>query len=170
MEKDEIYEALNIFRKYVITQSRRGLTMKKKNASKALWKSLKSDLKEKRGIYTVVFEMNEYGMYIDKGVSGIKTKYNTPFKYTKKMPPANKLDKWIVKRGIAPRDKNGKFIPRKSVQFAIARGIFYHGIKPSLFFTKPFTKAFDKLPEEVIEAMSRSIGERIDLEFKALRK
>ena len=96
--------------------------------------------------------MEEYGVYQDKGVSGVKKKYNTPYSYTTKMPPPSKMDKWIVKKGIAPRDKNGKFISRKSLQFMIARSIFNNGIKPSLFFTKPFEKAFKNLNKDLVEA------------------
>ncbi len=56
------------------------------------------------------------------------------------MPPPSSLDKWIVRKKLAPR-KNGKFTDRKidkvgfqkSIQFLIARSIFMKGIKPSLF-------------------------------------
>jgi hypothetical protein len=89
-----------------------------------------------------------------KGVSGIKKKYNTPYSYTTKMPPPSKLDKWTVKKGIAPRDDKGRFISRKSLQFAIARSIFYKGIKPSLFFTKPFQKYAKGLPKELETAFA----------------
>jgi hypothetical protein len=67
------------------------------------------------------------------------------------MPPPNKLDKWIVRRGIAPRDEKGRLIPRKSLQFAIARKIFEHGIKPTKFFTKSFESAYSRLPDELIK-------------------
>jgi hypothetical protein len=40
----------------------------------------------------------------------------------------------------------------KSTAFLIAGGIFKNGIKPSLFFTKPFEKAFERLPDELVEA------------------
>ena len=68
------------------------------------------------------------------------------------MPPPSKGDKWIVQKGIAPRDKNGKFISRKSLQFMSARSIFNNGIKPSLFFTKPFEKAFKGLNKDLVKA------------------
>jgi hypothetical protein len=97
-------------------------------------------------------EMNRYGEFIDKGVSGIKKKYNTPYSYKSKMPPPSKLDKWVVRRGIAPRDKEGKFLPRKSVLFLIARGIYRNGIKPSLFLTKPFEKMRKDLPVKLVTA------------------
>jgi hypothetical protein len=97
------------------------------------------------------FSMDEYGIYQDKGVSGIKKKYNTDYKYTNKMPPAKAFDKWVVRKGLAPREK-GKFKSRKSLSFAIARSVYYNGIKPSLFFTKPFEKAIKRLPNDLVEA------------------
>jgi len=39
----------------------------------------------------------------------------------------------------------------KSLSFAIARSVFMNGIKPSLFFTKPFEAAYKRLPEELVE-------------------
>jgi hypothetical protein len=67
------------------------------------------------------------------------------------MPPAKAFDKWVVRRGLAPRDK-GKFKNRKSLSFAIARSVYFNGIKPSLFFTKPFEAALKRLPEQLVEA------------------
>jgi hypothetical protein len=78
------------------------------------------------------------------------------------MPPPSKLDKWIVRKGIAPRDKKGKLMSRKGLQFAIARGIFINGIKPSLFFTKPFEKAFKKLPDVLVDKYGLDAQELFD--------
>ena len=140
-----VKEELNRFAKYVISQSRANLTRGKKNSSKDLYNSLDSEVKVSKNSFELSFLMEDYGVFQDKGVSGVKKKYNTPYSYTSKMPPPSKMDKWIVKKGIAPRDKSGKFISRKSLQFMIARSIFNNGIKPSLFFTKPFEKAFKGL-------------------------
>ena len=96
-------------------------------------------------------------LYQDKGVSGKKKKYNTPFSYKDKMPPSSALDKWSVRKGIAPRDKSGKFIPRKSINFLIARSIYNKGIKPSLFFTKPFEKAYKDLPKDLVKGFINDI-------------
>jgi len=147
-----VKEELNRFAKYVISQSRANLTRGKKNSSKDLYNSLDSEVKVSKNSFELSFLMEEYGVYQDKGVSGVKKKYNTPYSYTTKMPPPSKMDKWIVKKGIAPRDKSGKFISRKSLQFMIARSIFNNGIKPSLFFTKPFEKAFKNLNKDLVEA------------------
>jgi len=147
-----VKEELNRFAKYVISQSRANLTRGKKNSSKDLYNSLDSDVKVSKNSFELSFLMEDYGVFQDKGVSGVKKKYNTPYSYKSKMPPPSKMDKWIVKKGIAPRDKSGKFISRKSLQFMIARSIFNNGIKPSLFFTKPFEKAFKGLNKDLIEA------------------
>lgn len=147
-----VKDELNRFAKYVISQSRANLTRQKKNSSKELYNSLDSEVKVSANSFSLSFLMAEYGVYQDKGVSGVKKKYNTKYAYTTKMPPPSKMDKWIVKKGIAPRDKDGKFISRKSLQFMIARSIFNNGIKPSLFFTKPFEKAFKGLNKDLVEA------------------
>ena len=40
----------------------------------------------------------------------------------------------------------------QNTSFLISRSIYHKGIKPSLFFTKPFEKAFERLPDELVEA------------------
>ena len=156
-----VKEELNRFAKYVISQSRANLTRGKKNSSKDLYNSLDSEVKVSKNSFELSFLMEEYGVYQDKGVSGVKKKYSTPYSYTTKMPPPSKMDKWIVKKGIAPRDKSGKFISRKSLQFMIARSIFNNGIKPSLFFTKPFEKAFKNLNKDLVEAYKLDVEQLI---------
>ena len=157
MQIKETKNILNKFAKYVIQQSRTNLTKNKKNSTKALYNSLDFKYKAVNGGIGIQFLMDEYGLYQDKGVSGKKKKYNTPFSYKDKMPPSSALDKWSVRKGIAPRDKSGKFIPRKSINFLIARSIYNKGIKPSLFFTKPFEKAYKDLPKDIVKGFINDI-------------
>jgi hypothetical protein len=151
MKQSELQLELNKFRDYVISQAKANLTRGGKNVSKRLYNSIKGNVKANPNSFEMDFSMDEYGIYQDKGVSGIKKKYNTDYKYTNKMPPAKAFDKWIVRKGLAPREK-GKFKNRKSLSFAIARSVYYNGIKPSLFFTKPFEKAIKRLPNDLVEA------------------
>ena len=154
----KVQEELDRFKNYVIQQSKSNLTRLKKNSSKTLYNSIKGEAKAMPNSFYLNFEMEPYGKFIDKGVNGKKTTYSTPYSYKTKMPPPSKLDKWIVRKGLAPRNKDGKFTGRsinsvgfkKSIQFLIARKIFMFGIKPSLFFTKPFEKAYKNLPEELV--------------------
>jgi hypothetical protein len=151
MKQSELQLELNKFRDYVISQAKANLTRGGKNVSKRLYNSIKGNVKANPNSFEMDFSMDEYGIYQDKGVSGIKKKYNTDYKYTNKMPPAKAFDKWVVRKGLAPREK-GKFKSRKSLSFAIARSVYYNGIKPSLFFTKPFEKAIKRLPNDLVEA------------------
>jgi len=152
MQLKETREALNRFGKFVIQQARTRLTKSKKNVSKKLYNSLDYNINASNDSISVVFEMEDYGKFQDLGVSGKKTKYNTPYSYKSKMPPAKAFSQWVVRKGLdGVRDKKGRFIKRKSMQFLIARSIYEHGIKPSMFFTKPFNQAFEKLPKELQE-------------------
>lgn len=150
MQKDEVQKELERFRDYVVSQSRRNLSRLHKNSSKRLYQSIQGNVKAMPNSISIEFSMEDYGVFQDVGVSGTKKKYNTPYSYKSKMPPVKAFDKWLVRNGIAPR-KNGKFASRKSLAFLIARSVFRNGIKPSLFFTKPFEAAYKRLPEDVVE-------------------
>jgi hypothetical protein len=152
LDSKEVQEAIDKFRKYVIQQSRSNLTKQRKNVNKSLYNSINGVSKVNKNSISLYFEMLDYGIFQDKGVSGKVKKYNTDFSYKSKMPPSKVFDKWIVRKGIAPRNEKGQFMSRKSLSYLIARKIFREGIKPSLFFTKPFEKAYDSLPDEIIEA------------------
>jgi hypothetical protein len=154
MSRQELVEAtLNKFAKRVIQQARTNLTKKKKNASKELYNSLDYNLSVGPNSFSLTFEMEDYGEFQDKGVSGVNRKYNTPYKYTNKMPPPKAFAQWVVRKGLQGiRDKQGRFIPRKSLQYLIARSVYNNGIKPSYFFSNPFKVNFNKLPKELIEA------------------
>ena len=163
MQLKETRAALNEFGKYVVQQSRSNLTKGKKNSSKRLYDSIGYTIVNENGKLSIEFEMEDYGEFQDKGVSGKKRKYNTPYSYKDKMPPPSALDKWIVRKGLkGTRDEQGRFISRKSLQFMIARSIYNNGIKPSLFFTKPFEKAFERLPKELIDKFVLDIEKEFD--------
>ena len=144
-------DALNKYAKYVIQQSRTNLTKGKHNVNKALYNSLKYNISKS----SVTFDMLEYGIFQDEGVKGKKSTYsqssNSPFSYKNKMPPSSAFDKWSIKKGIAPRDKEGKFIKRKSLNFLIARGIYNKGIRATMFFTKPFEAGLEKFGDSIVE-------------------
>jgi len=156
-------DELNKFAKYVIQQSRSNLTKGKKNASKELYNSLDYDISQSSGTTSMSFNMADYGKFQDKGVSGTEKKYNTPYSYTSKMPPVKAFDKWVVRKGLAPRGKGGKFTSREGIKFAIAKSIYKKGIRPSMFFTKPFEAAFKRLPDDLVEAYSIGLEKQIQV-------
>jgi len=169
MDKEETYNALKRFQQYVVRESRSNLKRMKKNSSNKLYQSIKGSVKVNANSFELDIEMLPYGQFQDKGVSGKKKKYNTPYSYKDKMPPARAFDKWVVRKGIAPRNKQGQFQNRKGLSFAIARGIYINGIKPSLFFTKPFEKAFKKLSPELVEAYGLDVAELMEFTLPNLK-
>jgi len=166
MQLKETREALNKFGKFVIQQARSRLTKGNKNVNKKLYNSIKYEPYVSNDAVGVIFEMEDYGKFQDEGVRGAKSYYadantsGSPYKFKSKggkrgfkgMPPPKAFKDFIKKKGIKGRDKKtGRFITDKSLQFLIARSVFEKGIKASMFFTKPFNQAFEKLPPELQE-------------------
>jgi hypothetical protein len=147
----ERLKALEKFRDLVVAEAKAELQRLGKDSSGKLRNSIKGEVKEMPNSIGVYFEMEPYGNFQDKGVSGVKQKFDTPYSYKTKMPPPSAFDKWIVRKGIAPRSATGKFQSRKGLQFAIAKSVFKYGIRPSLFFTKPFEAAYKTLPDTLID-------------------
>lgn len=175
MQLENLRKALEQLRDNVIAQSKANLKNSGKSASGTLLNSIKgSPVKISDNSIEFSIEMEDYGTFIDKGVSGVKVKYQTPYSYKDKMPPPQALDKWIVRRGLAPRDTGGKFRGRsvksvgfaKSIQYLIARSIFYKGIKPSLFFTKPFEEEYKKLEGQLDGILFKDADDMIDFIIK----
>ena len=169
MLNKEVQEELNKFAKYVIQQSRSNLTKGGKNVTKDLYNSLGYKLNETSKGATLGFEMDGYGNFVDKGVRGKSSSSkapNSPYRYGtgsgKKGGLTKGINEWVKRRGIQFRDKkSGRFLSYKSTSFLIARSIYQKGVKPSLFFTKPFVAAFKRLPDELLEAYSVGLEKQI---------
>jgi len=159
MEIKRTQAVLDAFKKFVIKQARTRLTKGKKNVSKDLYNSLKGDVKASENSFRVEFIMEDYGVYIDKGVSGKDKKYDTPYSFRDKKPPAEPLAKWAKARNIRLRDEAGKFKKGNytTIGYILANSIFKKGIKPSLFFTIPFQQGFKKLPEELAKSYALDV-------------
>ena len=169
MNTDNIERYLNSFGKYVVKQSRTNLTKGKKNVNKSLYNSINFKVETTADGFNVEFYMNSYGTFVDKGVSGNKTTQSyrdykgknvtSPYKYTNKQPPSGIIDKWVVKKGIAPRDEKGRFITRKSISFLIARSIKARGIKSTSFFQRPLELGLKTFSSDFLEAIREDIIE-----------
>jgi hypothetical protein len=158
MQKDEIQKALERFRDHVVNQAKRNLTQKDKNVSKKLHQSIKGDVKAMPNSIAMYFSMEEYGAYQDLGVKGKRSSAkapNSPFKFGtgtgKKGGLTEAMKKWVARRRIQFKDKEGKYMSYDSTAWLMTKSIYSKGIKPSLFFTKPFEAAYKNLPDELIE-------------------
>ena len=169
MLNKEVQNELNKFAKYVIQQSRSNLTKGGKNVSKDLYNSLGYKLEETTNGTSLGFEMDGYGNFVDKGVRGKSSSAkapNSPYRFGtgsgKKGGLTKGINQWVKRRGIQFRDrKSGRYLSYKSTAFLIARSIYQKGVKPSLFFTKPFNAAFKRLPDELLKAYSVGLEKQI---------
>jgi hypothetical protein len=67
----------------------------------------------------------------------------------------NAMSKWAKQKNIRFRDEKGRFKAGnyKSLGYVIASNIYNRGLKPTMFFTKPFEKGIDKFSDEMIQGL-----------------
>jgi hypothetical protein len=181
-ELNETEKVLKKFRDYVIQQSRSNLSKGGKNVSKELYNSLKGEILSENNYSLVGFSMAEYGQFQDQGVKGadpsqvsknakIKGQQapNSPFSFKNKRPPSKPLEEWAKKRGLRLRDDKGKFKEGsyKTIGIILAKNIWARGIKPSLFFTKPFEAGYKKyIDTDLFEAFGQDLDTIVDVNLK----
>ena len=155
-----VEKELKNFAKYVVTKSRMNLRSSDKNSSGDLSRSLDSNVKVSKNSFELSFLMEDYGVFQDKGVKGKSSSAkapNSPFKFGtgtgRKGGLSEGINKWVKRKRFQFRDKkSGKFLSYDSTAFLISRSIYHKGIAPSLFFTKPFEKAFKNLNKDLVKA------------------
>tara|TARA_R100000655_G_scaffold100889_2_gene145590 strand:- start:276 stop:812 length:537 start_codon:yes stop_codon:yes gene_type:complete len=174
---EEVKKAMNLFAKSVVMQSKRNLTREGKRASSSLHKSIKYDLDVYKNSFSLSFLMEDYGQFVDQGVKGANPSMvkngkqkapNAPFKFKRKKPPLSAMMEFAKRKSIRFRGKSGRFKDgdRRTIAFWLQSRIYAQGIAPSLFFTKPFEKAFKKLPDEVIEKFGLEVDDFIQHALK----
>ena len=174
----EVDNVIKKFRDYVIQQARSNLTKGGKNVSKELYNSLKGEIVTENGFSIVGFSMDDYGAFQDKGVKGKSSSSkapNSPFKFGsgtgKKGGLTQGINKWVRAKGFQFRDKKtGKFMSYQATSFLITRSIFHKGIKPSLFFTKPFEAGYKKyIDVDLIKAFGQDVETMVDYNLKDIK-
>lgn len=114
------------------------------------------------------FKGADYAGFVDEGVRGALSSAKaprSPFRFGSGSGPSGGLrpaiDKWVVKKGIAPRGAGGRFASRKGMVFAISRSIYQTGIKPSYFFTNAYDRTLKKYSPKLEKAVADDIGNAI---------
>ena len=182
MELKQTKDILEKFKKYVIQQSRSNLSKTKKNDSSKLYNSIKGEVVTENNYSIVQFSMLDYGMYQDQGVKGADPSKvsknakirgqqapNSKFSFKTKRPPSDQLAAWAKRKNIRLRNEKGEFKEGnyKTIGIIIARNIWARGIKPSLFFTKPFESGYKKfIDTDLIKAFGQDVDTMIDYELK----
>lgn len=171
----EVEATIKKFRDYVIQQSRSNLTKSGHNNTKGLYNSIKGEIVTDNGYAIVGFSMDDYGMFVDKGVKGKSSSAkapNSPFKFGsgtgRKGGLTQGINKWVRQKGFQFRNrKTGQFMSYDSTAYLITRSIFHNGIKPSLFFTKPFEAGYKKyIDVDLIKAFGNDVDTIVDYNLK----
>ena len=136
-------------------------SMGKARGDTALGKSIRYEVVPTETGFSTQFYMLDYGEYLDKGVSGNKTKrsftnykdesQSSPYSYTTKQPPTGILEVWIKKKGLEGAKGN------KSFAFAIAKTIKKEGIKSISFFQKPLGLYYRELKDDLLKELKLDI-------------
>lgn len=175
LDNDFVKKSFENFAKAVVKQSRSNLTREGHRVSDKLYKSLGDweVIVSRRGSVSLIFNMEDYGVYQDRGVKGSdpqkshKMREFTPYKYTTKAPPFKDLRKWVGARRFQFRDREtGRFKSYDETARLIQQSIYKKGIPQTLFFTKPFKRNFGKLPEEILDSFQKDVESWITATFK----
>jgi hypothetical protein len=133
--------------------------------------------------FSMAIDMNYYGDFLNKGVSGTRNKFNSPYSFKKESvsPAFNKsLRKWITKRGIPIQSRYSntrnltksarakKQIDEKTkMAYAIGMGIKREGIEPTYFIDDALSeKSIETFAQSLADALGRSIEVTIINKFK----
>ena len=170
MNTANIERYLKSFGQNVVDDSEKLLYSEKGNT--ALGKSIRFKVVPTATGFSTKFYMEDYGTFLDKGVSGNKKKQSfqdnqgtmksSPYSYTTKGPPIDILSKWIKRKGIKPkglgrgRSKDtGQYI--SGFAYLISKKIKRDGIKSLSFFQKPLGLWYDKLQDDFLKIFKKDI-------------
>ena len=181
MDTTRIEKYLKDFGDNVVASAQANLNKEKGNT--ALGHSINVTVGPDDKGFSVNFYMEDYGTFLDKGVSGNEnsqsfTDYkgmtkSSPYKYTTKQPPTGILEKWIATKGLKGRKSlikhrkgdakkkkikgAGQFITNKSFAFAIAKTIQRKGIKSLSFFQEPLGLYYGILQKRLLGEVKMDI-------------
>lgn len=150
--------ALDKFGKYLVAESRKNLTRKKKNVTRTLYDSLDYDVTTGPNSIDFDFLMAEYGEWVDKG------------RKAGKMPPFGPIYAWTARRRLQFKDNKGKFLSYAETARKVMIKIKNKGIEPSNFYTRPFNLGFAKLPAELVEAYGLDVEDFLEFTISQLNK
>jgi hypothetical protein len=168
---EKLDKAVNQWAKKVVKTARGNLTREKASSSRSLWRSIRYIYKDR----ILTFTMNDYGAFLDKGVSGTG---RLPLSKTKSMPvPYNKseadpeysfkkrfkaiggsLKDWLSSKGLD-----------QSLDYVIRRSIHARGIRPRRFFSDSIRTLTPELDVVIGEAATAAIEDSLDEILETLK-
>jgi hypothetical protein len=181
LKTEKVNKTIQMFRDYVIREAKDNLKRTGHNNTSSLANSIKGEVVTENDYTIVGFTMANYGTFVDLGVKG-KTSANkapnSPYKFGSgtgaKGGLTKGIQKWVKQKGFQFRSKEegskGRFLSYESTAYLITRSIFHKGIKPSLFFTKPFEAGYKKyIDVDLVKAFGQDIETMVDYNLKDIK-
>jgi len=181
----QIEKELKLFASTVIEAAKKNLKRKKKISSGKLYSSLTSKVTPQKDSVLLQFKMEDYGAFVDRGVKGkdpsalpekakwkgVQRAPNSPYQFgaMKSRGLRAAINMWTVQKGVFDkqiRDKKGRFVPRKSLQFMMSRSIYLAGLEATMFFTDPYNKELRRFTRKFFDAFIIDIDEKLVYEDK----
>tara|TARA_Y100001937_G_scaffold123486_1_gene186445 strand:+ start:2449 stop:3039 length:591 start_codon:yes stop_codon:yes gene_type:complete len=177
-------KALDFIGKRWRKNARISLKMQGRINTGALFNSMKVFVgANQHAMYVNITPQVDYWDFVDKGVQGASKNIfpkqsESPYKFGSgrgKPGLRGAIDRWTTQKNIqGTRDAQGRFVPRKSIVFAITRAIWHRGLKPSLFISGTWKrlriKALNILAvavgEDMADAIKQSLQKNPNLEVK----
>lgn len=125
---------------------------------------------------------NSWLIYQDRGVNGSERKrYDTPHKYTDKMPPVQVFREWIKRKNINLQNSRSLGFEERSdfegmeekeinkLAWAMAKSVYKKGFKPRRIYSKEIPKLVEQLQKEITDFAIQYINQRINVKPEAKR-
>tara|TARA_R110002153_G_scaffold266089_4_gene429152 strand:- start:65 stop:643 length:579 start_codon:yes stop_codon:yes gene_type:complete len=188
LDLKNVKSVLNAFGKKVVLNSKNNLKSKG-NLEKSI---TFSEVEANKNSIAIQFIMEEYGLYQDKGVKGAINPYTDSDKAAVEYKPGmtyqfgtgsgngrggglrKSIQKWVEAKRFQfqvrnKKGKTGQFMSYKATASLISRSIWSKGIKPTLFFTKPFEKAYKNLPKDIEQVFGLDVQSFMEFTLKDLK-
>ena len=177
-------KALEFIGKRWRKNARISLKMQGRVNTGALYNSMKVFVgANQHAMYVNITPQVDYWEYVDKGVQGaskniFRNQSDSPFKFGSgrgKPGLRGAIDRWTTQKNIqGTRDAQGRFVPRKSIVFAITSAIWHRGLKPSLFISGTWKRLRIKalnmlalaLGNDMADAIKQSLQQNPNLEVE----
>lgn len=110
---------------------------------------------KKKGMISIGLKLNKYWKYVENG------------RKAGKWPPISAIEKWIEVKPIIPRPMNNGQLPTtKQLAYLIARKIKEEGILPRPVLQKSIDNANIAFWDVIEEAITKDIGDDVEIMFK----
>lgn len=185
-ENGSLLEVMMDFGEEVVSKARSNIRIsqtkfgrkRKASTSGALQASLKFDLDVNTGALTfgsdlIYARTIEFGAHGRESTPRGESQWMTPAR----MPPSNKILEWMDMKKIRLREKTAtgsKFAKeteskRKSVAYAIAKGIEKKGITPLEYYQDAYKETLPDYMPQILEAMSEGVNIEILNQARTLK-